>query len=66
MDNLTTRLKFLLRFFVFTYEADQDPAEVEAQFRDSVLMLVDEYGPEAVNTALGKLPDRSGPTSFVH
>ena len=67
MEDLAARLDSLLRLFA---EADAkgplDRARLVKRFRDDLQLLVAEYGPDAVDAALDKLPDEAWPSISLH
>jgi hypothetical protein len=60
MDELTARLEALLRRYATTYKDQQ----LGRQFRMDLELLIAEYGYEAVDTALGELPERPSTNSL--
>jgi hypothetical protein len=60
MDDLPARLQALLRRYAATYDQPND----FKQFRKGLELLIAEYGYEAVDGALDKLP--TGPSVSLH
>jgi hypothetical protein len=63
MDDLTARLKALLRYYAAAFEQPPDDRLGE-RFRRDLQLLVTEFGPQAVNAALDEIPD--APPNLLH
>jgi hypothetical protein len=67
MEDLPARLDTLLRLFA---EADAkgplDRARLVKRFRNDLQLLITEYGADAVDEALDKLPDEAWPSVLPH
>jgi hypothetical protein len=61
MDELIARLEFLLGRYAATLEQDEgDGGKPWEEFRREMRLLIAEYGPEAIDAALNKMPDGAG------
>ena len=61
-ENLSTRLRTLLRLFAEFFEVyGWEDAATQERFRNDLLLLVADYGPSAVEAALDDIPDDSSP-----
>jgi hypothetical protein len=68
MNDLTARLESLLRRLdaAAPGESEGEAARLAEPFRKELQSLVSEYGPEAVNAALDKLPDTACSSVSLH
>jgi hypothetical protein len=67
MDDLTARLEALLRLYSAARDQGQgDGVRLAEQFRKDLQLLVNEYGPKAVDEALDKIPDEVWPSVSLH
>ena len=65
MDDLTPRLAALLRRYAAAFDQPPDD-QLGERFRKDMELLIAEYGPQAVNAALNKLPDGALPSIALH
>jgi hypothetical protein len=67
MDALIARLESLLGRYAAACEQDKgEGGKPWEQFRKELQLLIAEYGPEAIDAALDKMPDGAGASVALH
>jgi hypothetical protein len=66
VNELIARLELLLGRYAATLEQDQgDGTQPWEQFRRELVLLIADYGPEAIDAALNEMPDGAGGAIYL-